>query len=190
MDYYDSNLDIVYKNFLQIHRMGFPPNLIKKIFTQLNLALKELLNYHIIHGNINPENILIKFNEDKTNFDSIITDYEFCEEYNENQSKKFKLGGTVYFIAPEVWKKNKDTYKRDLYGIGVTIYYLYFGKYPVTEVTVDPISRNLSFKKDLMKIKDDAQLDDLVTKLLKENPDERITWKEYFEHQFFKQYEY
>ena len=34
------------------------------------------------------------------------------------------------------------------------------------------------------------QFEELLIKLLKENPDERITWKEYFEHPFFKQYEY
>ena len=37
---------------------------------------------------------------------------------------------------------------------------------------------------------EDKQFEDLLIKLLKENPDERITWKEYFNHPFFKQYEY
>ena len=38
-------------------------------------------------------------------------------------------------------------------------------------------------------MKKDNQLEDLLTKLLKENPDERISQEEYFEHPFFKKYE-
>ena len=36
----------------------------------------------------------------------------------------------------------------------------------------------------------DEKLKDLINKCLKVNPDERISWEEYFEHPFFKQYEY
>ena len=33
-------------------------------------------------------------------------------------------------------------------------------------------------------------MEDLLNKLIVENPDERITLEEYLEHPFFKQYEY
>ena len=32
----------------------------------------------------------------------------------------------------------------------------------------------------------DSNLDDLIGKLLETNPKKRISWKDYFEHKFFK----
>ena len=87
-------------------------------------------------------------------------------------------------MAPEIF--NNKAYKNncDLFSIGVTIYYLYFGKLPFVRIYANnEINMNI-------KIEQDRQLEDLLIKLLKENPDERITWEEYFEHPFFKQYEY
>ena len=78
------------------------------------------------------------------------------------------------------WKGYKNNC--DLFSIGITMYYLYFGNKPVYE---DIINSNLNFE-----IEEDEILEGLIKKLLKENPDERITWEEYFDHPFFKQYEY
>ena len=46
------------------------------------------------------------------------------------------------------------------------------------------------FHNGIKIIGEDLQLDDLIRKLLKVNPNERITWSEYFEHPFFNKYEY
>ena len=77
------------------------------------------------------------------------------------------------------WKGYKNNC--DLFSIGITIYLLYFGDYPYDN------KGKINWK---FKIKKDNQLEDLLKRLLKENPNERITWEEYFEHPFFKQYEY
>ena len=75
----------------------------------------------------------------------------------------------------------------DLFSIGITIYYLYFGKLPFNRRSIGVNTKNTDIK---IEIDEDKQLEDLLKKLLKENPDERITWEEYFNHPFFKQYEY
>ena len=178
LDYYDDNLE----NYFQNNGKKFSPNLINKIFKQLNLVFKELLNKHIVHRNINPKNILIKYsNEEKTKFDTFLTDYEFSREYEEKEFLT-TFCGTQGFFAPEMlsWKGYKNNC--DLFSIGITMYYLYFGNKPVYE---DIINSNLNFE-----IEEDKILEGLIKKLLKENPDERITWEEYFDHPFFKQYEY
>ncbi len=55
---------------------------------------------------------------------------------------------------------------------------------------IGKIFRIYIFTNEIKIIEEDLQLDDLIRKLLEVNPDKRITWNEYFEHPFFKQYEY
>ena len=190
MTYYDDNLEnyLIKKNE---KKKTLFPNLINKIFKQLNEVFKELLNNHIVHRNINPTTILIKYNnKEKTNFDSILTDYRYSQEYKENALLLKKEIGALLFVAPEILKGIGYKNNCDLYSIGVTIYYLYFGKYHFfAENRMDLLNmitnENLNFK-----IEENKDLEDLLKKLLKENPNKRINWKDYFEHAFFKQYEY
>ena len=181
LTYYDDNLE----NYCINNKNKLFPNLIKKIFKQLNLVFRELLNNHLAHRNIMPSNILIKYsNEKRTSFDSVLTDYGICKEYGENNLLYGSIYGNINYAAPEILNGNEYKNNCDLFSIGVTIYYLYFGKLPFNRKSItDKINVNVT-------IDEDKQLEDLIIKLLKENPDERITWEEYFEHPFFKQYEY
>ena len=150
---------------------------------QLNLTFKELISFGFVHSDIQPENLLLKYtNQKKTNFDSILADYGLSTELAEDEMSEDECG-TPAFMAPEV-KKNKYNNKCDLFSIGVTIYLLYFGKFPYYESYE---KKKIDFN---FQIKEDSQLEDLIKKLLKENPKERISWYEYFKHPFFKQYEY
>ena len=48
---------------------------------------------------------------------------------------------------------------------------------------LDLIEKN---KQTILDVIDDEKLKDLLSKLLVRNPDNRISWEEYFEHPFFK----
>ena len=88
----------------------------------------------------------------------------------------------INYMAPEIINLHYHRNNCDLYSIGVTIYYLYFRKFPINKY---PFSNIFIFE-----IEEDRHLEDLIKKLLKENPNERITWEEYLEHSFFRQYKY
>ena len=108
---YDDNLN---NDLLKNKR--FSPNLINKIFKQLIFTLKELLNNYIVHRYINPSNILIKYsNEEKINFDSILSDYWYSKELNENHNLMNSFNGTVPFMAPEIFVGNQYKNYCDLY---------------------------------------------------------------------------
>ncbi len=88
--------------------------------------------------------------------------------------------GTYEFWIPGLENIYKN--KSSLLSIGITIYFLYFGQH-----------FNFDFDEILkgnFKIEEDKKLEDLLKNLLKENQDEILTWEEYFNHPFFKQYEY
>ena len=88
-------------------------------------------------------------------------------------------------MAPELLLgADEYTGKSDLFSIGVMVYKLYFNEFPF------PMPKNnkqvIEFytakkKKDC----EDKILDDLLNKLLVFEPDNRISWEEYFEHPFF-----
>ena len=193
--YYDDNLLNYFSKYFKRNNINMPQNLINKIFKQINLALKELLNNNIIHRDIEPNNILIKYlNEEKTNFNSFLSGYDLSENLNEDGLSN-KLCGQIQFAAPEIAQGKYYSNKCDLYSIGVTIYFLYFGEFPY-EVSLinNMISMKKSSKFDLNmnkeNLEENSEIKDLLNKLLKLEPKERITWKEYFEHPFFKQYNY
>ena len=190
-DYYDNTMNDIIEEY-HLNEKKIPINLIKKIFKQLNITFKELLKNRIAHRNIKPDNILIKYaNEDKVNFDSILGGYALSKKYNEDECMR-EILGTASFMAPEILKGEGYHKNCDLYSIGITLYELYWGKLPYK--AKNWLSFIMKFKEfndnEFSTIEEDLQLDDLIRKLLKENPDERITWEEYFDHPFFKQYEY
>ena len=199
LDFYDDNL----LSFLR-NNSKFPPNLIKKIFMQLNEHFKELikLNNNRYRRTIKPNDILIRYNnEEKTNFDSVLLGILFNKEDDIKFPIIFNLNSILYniieFIPPELLKEGKPYNNTELYSIGITIYFLYFGKHPYyrnngeTRITLLNEIKNFNDNlEEIIKIEEDKELEDLLIKLLKENPDERITWIDYFNHPFFKQYEY
>ena len=106
-------------------------SLLNYIALQIVKGLYYLYRCNIIHCDIKPQNIVINeylnvkildFSESK-NISKII-----------NEEIDLKYCGTLFFMAPEVIKRQKikvkDYHKIDLFSFGVLLYVLAFGKYP------------------------------------------------------------
>ena len=67
---------------------------------------------------------------------------------------------------------------------------MYFNHFPYSVKIASTLMKKFESDKNqkvlMKKSTGDKKLDDLIIKLLKYNPDERITWNEYFDHPFFK----
>ncbi len=148
---------------------------IKEILEQLNNVFKIMHDNSIIHRDIKPENILIKkLKNNKCLYK--LTDYGLSKHLSLSH-KATTYAGTDYYIAPEI-KNNLDIDKTkvDLWSIGILIHKLYFGNTPINNI---------------IQKTNNIYLDDLIQKLLIEKPfDEnnncRISWEDYFNHNFFK----
>ena len=92
-------------------------------------------------------------------------------------------------MAPEILKGQKYNDKCDLWSLGVNIYKLKTKEFPYkSKGNIDSEILNqihLKGKTVLDKITDE-KLKNLLSRLLEENPQDRISWDEYFEHEFFK----
>jgi len=159
---------------------------IQTLMEGLNKPFKYMHNNGILHRDIKPENILIKFvDSSKANYIPKIGDYGISRELD--NGKATTIVGTPRYMSPEVLiGEDEYTDKSDLFSIGTMIYELYFNSFPFIlpfSRNKDEINKNYNTKK-----KEDCQdklLDDLLNKLLKYDPDERISWEDYFRHPFF-----
>ena len=182
---YDDNLE----NFMRINKR-LTPNLVNKIFKQINKTIYNLVNffYFII---VRPSNILIKYcNQEKTNFDSFLSDYSVSAQIFEKNKNNYCNLMACNMMIPGNFEIQYPNY---LYSIGLTIYYLYFGKLPFSNIesySNEQFNTLLNQQRDInVIIKEDSYLEDLVDKLLKPI-NKRLNFVQYFNHPFFEQYKY
>ena len=168
---------------------GFTVDEIKNILVQLNNTFRIMIDKKIIHRDIKLENILVK--------DGIVklSDYGETKQLSTlTQMKKQTRAGTPMTMAPEILESEDEkalyNSKSDLWSLGIIIYQMYFNHVPYNAMTDFALMNKFKNDKNqnlLMKESTgDKKLDDLIIKLLKYNPDERINWNEYFDHPFFK----
>ena len=163
---------------------------IKKYLYQTIQAINDLHKKKIIHRDIKPENILIDNNDN-----ALLSDYGIATHCMEGE-KRNTYCGTDEYLAPEVIRGEPYNEKIDIWAIGILIYECTspLGKTPFNKI--DFLQRSEDNKeyiikndKDL-KIKYDNNFDplakNLIEKILKMNPEERLSIDKILKHIFFK----
>ena len=161
--------------------------------SQVSVLLFQILsaiNYchqqNIIHRDIKPENIMLDDNS-KCGYPFIrIIDFgtaKYLEKEYENE-----VIGTPYYIAPEVIKKRYDS-KCDLWSIGILLYFLISKKRPFDGKKIEEIFEAINNKEVNLSIKPfdttSDELKDILIKLLKKNPNERLNAQDALNHSWF-----
>ena len=126
------------------------------IILGIALGMEFLHSHKIIHGNLKPENILIdEFLHPQ------ICDFGIFEF---NDQKDFLMNSNDY-IAPEIFKGNKQDFKSDVYSYSMIIYSLITGQKPKIELS------NIS----------NTPIKRLLKMCWKENPEKRPSFHEILE---------
>ena len=77
--------------------------------------------------------------------------------------------------------------KCDLWSLGIIIYELFFKVKPyLGDREFAVLNKIEKLGKKAIKKTGDEKLDDLISRLLESNPVKRLTWDQYFNHEFFK----
>ena len=160
----------------------FSVNEILEILLQLNNTFKILVKNKIAHRDLKLENILLKKNEKGQNIWKLI-DYGVSKQLL-TLYKTFV--GTTCYIAPEILENKPYNNKCDLWSLGIIIYFLYFQEPPYDGKNYAILNQIKTSGKKVLKKTGNLNLDDLINKLIEVNPDERISWEQYFNHPFFK----
>ena len=175
MDYYE-NGDL--SSFL--NKTPLKEKFARKYMKQLSEGLRYLLDNNIIHRDLKPQNILLS-----NNFEIKITDFGFATYYSENKVINTLCGSPMY-MAPEIITRNGYDHKSDLWSVGIILYEMLHGYTPFNVSNFLDLIKEI--KKSNIMIHADISTDckDLIDKLCKTNPLERIEWKEFFNHVWFE----
>ena len=101
----------------------------QSIAERLLRAVGMLHRRQILHRDIKPENLLLGDDGELRVLDFGLA---YCPGLSEDRAHL--LPGTPSFIAPEAFAGERPTPQQDLYGVGVTLYYLLTGHYPYGEI--------------------------------------------------------
>ncbi len=160
------------------------PQLVASILKDVISAIYYLhhMNPPIIHRDIKPENILIN-NEMKAK----LTDFVWSN-YLDTFSKRTTMCGTPVYLAPELVNNTGHDHRVDIWCIGVLMFELLTGHPPWMGEDVQTLKYNISRMKINWQKHMDPDAVDLIKKILRYNPEERISLEQMLYHPFFTKY--
>ena len=168
---------------------------IKIILIGLNKVFEEMQRQGIIHRDLKLENFLIKYkDENKKDFIVKLSDYGIAKYASEQTSSISELKATPETVAPEILLPNFKGYNSlvDIFSLGVILYQLSHNlNHPFCSNMTIYHNYSEYFGKDNFKLEFDSSIKnedfkDLLRKILRLNPKNRLSWEEYFKHPFNK----
>ncbi|CAN8253953.1 unnamed protein product [Cochlearia groenlandica] len=161
----------------------------KHFMRQLALGLQVLQEKHCIHRDLKPQNLLLSTKEVTPMLK--IGDFGFARSLTPESMAETFCGSPLY-MAPEIIRNKKYDAKADLWSAGAILFQLVTGKPPFDGNNHIQLFNNivreteLKFPKNaLNEIHPDCV--DLCRSLLRRNPIERLTFREFFTHRFFQE---
>ena len=142
-------------------------------------AVKYLHEHNIIHRDIKPENILLD-----SNYRVKLSDFGWSNFCNPDE-KRTTFCGTPEYLSPEMVKKLPHDYRVDIWSLGVLLFECLAGYPPFTGQNEFELLRNIKQLKIHWPIDFPPLAKNLVTKILKINPEERPSLDEILKHSWF-----
>ena len=160
----------------------FTANEVAKIIKEIICAVYYLHNMNppIIHRDIKPENVLIdRYGVAK------LTDFGWSNYVDSNEIRRTYCGTPVY-LAPEMVKEIGHDEHLDIWCIGVLLFELLTGTVPFKGKDMDSLNNNIVSLKIVWPKDISTTAKNLISKILKREPGERISLRDMLKHPFFK----
>ncbi|GLJ42547.1 hypothetical protein SUGI_0882070 [Cryptomeria japonica] len=155
---------------------------------QIGSGLKMLREHHVIHRDLKPQNLLLSTND--SNAVLKIADFGFARPLQPQGLAETMCGSPLY-MAPEIMLEQKYDAKADLWSVGTILFQLVTGRTPFSGTNHLQLKHNILKSKELSFPPEVGSLNpnfiDLCCKLLRQNPVQRLTFEEFFTHEFLKE---
>ena len=169
-----------------------PKNNIRQITTQqIASIMKDVISavyflHHmhpkIVHRDIKPENVLLD-----QGMVAKLTDFGWSN-YMQGDMKRTTVCGTPVYLAPEIINNQGHDEHVDIWCIGVLLFELMAGYSPWQGNDVQTVKYNISRLKIQWPRDMDRDAADLISRILKYNPEERISLSQMLLHPFFTKF--
>ncbi|XP_055343291.1 serine/threonine-protein kinase ULK3-like isoform X2 [Paramacrobiotus metropolitanus] len=169
-------------NFIRTRRR-LPEAICRRFVQQIGKAMQFLRSKHVAHMDLKPKNILLSSSREPF---LKLADFGFAQYLKATDGANDMRGSPLY-MAPEMFSGKGYDARVDLWSIGVICYECLFGRAPYSSRTLEELLAKIaegypiSFPSDI-KISDKCR--DLLDRLLKHDPNERISFEEFFKHPF------
>ncbi|CAO3647582.1 unnamed protein product [Cunninghamella blakesleeana] len=178
---------------------GLPEETVRHFLKQLASALQFLRSQNLVHRDIKPQNLLLvspkksSSTESNNNNNELptlqVADFGFAR-FLPNASLADTLCGSPLYMGPEILSYKKYDAKADLWSVGAVLYEMMTGKSPFRAQNHLELLKKIQDNNDKIQFPDEKtgeslmgeDLKDLVRKLLKKDPVERISFEEFFNH--------
>ncbi|KAM3588595.1 spindle assembly checkpoint kinase [Umbelopsis sp. WA50703] len=165
--------------YKQLQKYGkFPERIAAKYILQMANALAYLHRKHVIHRDIKPENLMLGLRGELK-----IGDFGWSVHTAGNSTRRQTLCGTLDYLAPEMVEAKDHSDKIDIWSLGVLMYEFLCGNPPFEDMAGYRATYLRIARVDL-KIPTHVSADaaDLIRKLLKYNPDDRLSLEQVQQH--------
>jgi serine/threonine protein kinase len=160
-----------------------PETTIRAFMRQLSSGLRVLWSSNLVHRDLKPQNLLLSVDGPTATLK--IADFGFAIHLAVSSMAETMCGSPLY-MAPEILRLRKYDAKADLWSVGTILFEMLCGRPPFTGANQIELLKNIETKEyripDDMKITEDA--DRLLKGLLQRNPLLRISFEEFFSHNY------
>lgn len=142
-------------------------------FRDVVLGMEYLHHQKIIHRDIKPSNLLL---DEKGRVQ--IADFGVCNQFEGVDALLSGTAGTPAFVAPEALSENRSEYSGkavDVWAMGVTLYAFVVGNVPFHDASVLILYNKIRNQPLVFPSTISTELQDLLSRMLKKNPADRIT---------------
>ncbi|XP_073966643.1 unc-51 like kinase 3 homolog Aduk [Choristoneura fumiferana] len=168
-----------------IHRYGrVPEKQVLYFLQQLASALKFLREKGVVHMDLKPHNLLLHKGSDGK-YILKVADFGFATILSAESRLRMVRGSPLY-MAPEMLQGEYGA-SVDLWSVGVIMYECLFGKAPYSSSTLKELIDKIQNRTPIVLPPNSsisAGCQDLLTRLLQHDPDERISYEEFFRHAY------
>ncbi len=165
----------------------------KIVFKQVVSGVAHLHSLGIAHRDLKPQNLMYVTASEGAGEGAMIKimDYDLARVNYSPEWEGSTPCGTIHYMAPEVIRRDKYSLAIDCWSLGVILYILLSGCMPFSGKNDDQIESAIEKGEYVLtgelwdEVSDEAK--DLVKKLLKMDPSERIPAAECLEHPWLKE---
>ena len=154
----------------------------KNFMIQIKNAFAEMRKLQIIHRDFKMANLLVHNDEVR------LSDFGMAKRGSDFAKT---VVGSYFTMAPELLTSSgvtEYTSKADLWSVGFVFYQMLTGELPFFGLSPSEIYLDIKQKQNSLTFPPNLSPNsvDLVKKLLRADPNERIDWEKFFDHPFFQ----